>query len=53
MLTNELLSLICCPSCRADLSYDAEKNRLTCTACGAVYEVKDGIPILLPAPDGR
>lgn len=53
MLKNDLLSLICCPSCRADLRYEADKDRLTCTSCGATYEVKEGIPILLPAPDGR
>ncbi len=47
MLSKELLDIICCPKCRADLIYDAAAGTLTCTKCGKVYEVKDDIPILL------
>ena len=53
MLKADLLDIICCPACRADLSIDAAHSRLTCTKCGAQYEVKDGVPILLPPADGE
>jgi len=47
MLKQELLDILCCPKCKADLTYDAEKNTLTCTQCGKVYRVENDIPIML------
>jgi uncharacterized protein YbaR (Trm112 family) len=47
MLSKDLLDILCCPKCKGDLDYDAENNKLTCTKCGKVYEVKDDIPIML------
>jgi len=47
MLKQELLDILCCPKCKADLNYDAEKNTLTCTQCGKVYRVENDIPIML------
>ena len=44
----EVLAIICCPVDKADLTYDEKKSTLTCTKCRQVYEVKEGIPILLP-----
>ncbi|HEX9828936.1 MAG TPA: Trm112 family protein [Bacteroidota bacterium] len=48
MLKQELLDLLCCPKCKGDLAYAPEKETLTCKQCGAVYPVRDGIPIMLP-----
>jgi len=53
MIKQDLLKMICCPSCRAELRYDEKQSILTCTSCNTVYEVKDGIPILLPRTDGK
>ncbi len=53
MMKKELLEILCCPECKADLIYDEKKSTLTCTSCKTVYEVKDGIPILLPKNDGN
>ncbi len=53
MLNKELLTIICCPKCKADLMYDERQSTLTCTMCRIVYEIKDGIPILLPPNDGK
>jgi uncharacterized protein YbaR (Trm112 family) len=53
MIKKELLDILCCPTCKADLIYDEKKSILTCTSCKKVYEVKDGIPILLPKNDGK
>jgi len=47
MLKKELLDILCCPKCRGDLNYEPQRNTLTCTQCGKVYEVRDDIPIML------
>jgi len=44
----ELLKILCCPLDKSDLTYNKEKQTLTCTKCNKVYKIKDGIPILLP-----
>lgn len=51
MLSKELLDILCCPKCKADLSYDAGRSTLTCTTCGTVYQVKNDIPIMLVDDD--
>ncbi|MGA1775266.1 MAG: Trm112 family protein [Nitriliruptoraceae bacterium] len=55
MLDERLLRIIVCPACRASLEYKERRRVLICTGCGHRYEVRDGIPILLPptatAPD--
>lgn len=48
MLKKELLDILCCPACRASLTYDVKKSELVCTSCKKHYPVKDDIPILLP-----
>ena len=56
MLDERLLRIIVCPACRAALEYKERRRVLICTGCGHRYEVRDGIPILLPptatVPDG-
>lgn len=56
-MRDDLMELICCPSCRGDLRLtptgrapDGEilRGTLTCTKCGHVYPIEDGIPNLLP-----
>ena len=47
MLSQELLDILCCPKCKADLIYDPEQNTLTCTECGKVYRVENDIPIIV------
>jgi uncharacterized protein YbaR (Trm112 family) len=47
MLKQELLDILCCPKCKADLKYDSQQNTLTCTQCGKVYRVENDIPIML------
>ncbi|MBV8932645.1 MAG: Trm112 family protein [Kutzneria sp.] len=60
-LDPQLLEILCCPSPdHAPLAIgtpdDAEADALTCTECGRIYPVSDGIPVLLlddlPAHDG-
>jgi LSD1 subclass zinc finger protein len=47
MLDKDLLELLVCPACKTALIYDSGQDTLTCSQCGRVYPVRDGIPILL------
>jgi uncharacterized protein YbaR (Trm112 family) len=48
-LDPQLLEIIRCPSCRARFADPAgpPAEELTCTGCGAVYPVRNGVPVLL------
>lgn len=56
----DLLEILCCPLCRAELDLEvARKERdeivegtLTCRKCATRFPIEDGIPDLLP-PDER
>jgi len=55
-MKKEILDILCCPTCKADLSIDIKKEEdneilagtLTCTKCKIQYPIEDGIPDLLP-----
>ena len=43
-----LLEILRCPDeHHARLTYDAEAQTLTCVECERIYEIRDGIPVLL------
>jgi len=45
MIDKELLSILACPACRADV---VEKDgKIVCVSCGRQYPVRNGIPIML------
>ena len=44
-LDPDLLAIIVCPACRADLA--VVEDELVCQGCGLAYPVRDGIPVLL------
>ena len=46
-LSPELLAILVCPSCKADLAYDATAQTLTCAACRLRYRIVDDIPVML------
>ena len=48
-LAPELLQILVCPKCKGELEYKEEQNELICSACRLRYEVRDGIPIMLPS----
>jgi len=48
MIDKELLEVLACPKCKGELLYNAEKDVLICESCGVYYEIKEGIPVLLP-----
>jgi hypothetical protein len=47
MLDKELLDILACPVCKADIHYDKKENFLICKSCKRAYPVKDDIPIML------
>jgi uncharacterized protein len=49
MILKQILDVLACPApdCRKPLTLAADENSFTCTGCGRVYPVRDGIPILL------
>ena len=54
------MDILCCPLDKQELELEVDERddeeviegRLTCTECGEVYPIEDGIPNLLP-PDMR
>ena len=47
-LSDELLDILACPACKSDLDYNKEENSLRCTKCNEKYNIKEGVPVLLP-----
>ncbi len=41
------LSILVCPNCKGQLSYDESAQELICDLDKLVYLVKDGIPVML------
>ena len=53
LLDPQLLEIIVCPACRAELDVVTDgvpadvEAELVCRGCGLAYPVRDGIPVLL------
>lgn len=55
-MKKDLMEIICCPTCKGDLSLviqqedekEITKGTLTCKKCSVDYPIEDGIPNLLP-----
>lgn len=45
MIDEELLKILACPDCKADVKL--ENNKIVCTKCKKKYPIKDGIPVML------
>lgn len=45
MIDKELLNILACPLCKADVKL--EDDMIVCTKCGRRYPIKDDIPIML------
>jgi len=41
-------SILSCPHCKNILSEDEKASKLNCQNCGIDFDVKEGIPILIP-----
>jgi len=55
-MKKDIMDIICCPTCKGDLTLFIEKEEnddiisgtLSCKKCNYVYLIEDGIPNLLP-----
>lgn len=47
MIDKELLGILACPACKADVKLEGERIVCQNAACGLRYPIKDGIPIML------
>ena len=45
---NELLKLMACPTCKSDLDLLKNENKLKCKKCFRLYNIENGIPIMIP-----
>ena len=45
MIDKELLDILACPACKADV--ELIKGKIVCKKCGKRYPVRDGIPVML------
>jgi len=45
MIDKELLSMLACPACKADV--ELKHDRIHCVKCGKKYPIRDGIPVML------
>jgi len=45
MIDKELLDILACPACKADVKLEGEE--IVCVKCARRYPIKDDIPIML------
>jgi uncharacterized protein YbaR (Trm112 family) len=48
LLPARLYEILCCPVDKAKLAYTKDGKGLQCKKCMTAYEIRQGIPILLP-----
>ncbi len=46
-IDKELLEILACPKCKGDLTPTDNHDGLICKVCRLLYEIKEGIPIML------
>jgi uncharacterized protein YbaR (Trm112 family) len=46
-IDKKLLDIILCPKCKGDVRLDTARDEIICDKCKLIYEIKDGIPIML------
>ena len=51
LLLASVVDQLACPACYAALRLDA--STLRCSACGRVYPIVEGIPVLIAGDPGR
>jgi uncharacterized protein YbaR (Trm112 family) len=46
-ISPELLRILACPRCKAEVHLNETGDGLVCEACKLLYEIRDDIPIML------
>ena len=47
MIDKELLEILACPQCKAEVKLEGEKIICKNPQCGLRYPIRDGIPVML------
>jgi uncharacterized protein YbaR (Trm112 family) len=47
MIDKQLLEILACPKCKADVKLEGEKLICQNPQCGLRYPIRDGIPVML------
>ncbi|MBM9536059.1 Trm112 family protein [Desulfobulbus alkaliphilus] len=47
MIKKELLEILACPQCKGSVTLNKELSGIVCSDCRLLYEIRDGIPIML------
>jgi uncharacterized protein len=46
-INRELLDILACPKCKSPITLNETQDGLICRHCRLLYEIRDGIPIML------
>ena len=46
-ISKELLEILVCPECKADVEMKQDQSGLKCVQCKRVYPIRDDIPVML------
>jgi len=46
-VSEELLEILACPACKAEVEVKPDGTALKCTECKRVYPIRDDIPVML------
>ncbi len=46
-ISKELLDILACPKCKGTITLTESQDGLICRNCKLLYEIRDGIPIML------
>ncbi len=46
-IERELLEILACPKCKGDIRLNEDESGLICDKCKLMYEIRDGIPVML------
>lgn len=45
MIDRELIDILVCPACKADV--ELKKGKIVCKSCGRKYPVRGGVPVMI------
>ena len=46
-INQELLDILACPACKAEVKLTSDEQGLKCVSCHRVYPIRDDIPVML------
>ncbi|MCK4425456.1 MAG: Trm112 family protein [Deltaproteobacteria bacterium] len=46
-ISPELLNILACPKCKGEVKLTEKEDGLICESCGLLYEIREGIPVML------